>query len=133
MDLISVNSISEEELQRFLDKNSHVNGKNLMDYGYVVRIEEELEGCFILAPLTDEVYWLRQLYINQKKADHLPFLIDAIVKLAEQKQLKRIYVHSHQPVVDLLLEALQFHKEVKNEYVDNPSEIKGKWWAYNVG
>jgi hypothetical protein len=132
MDLIPVNTVTVEELNRFLDKNDHVDGRSLVDHGYVVRIGEELEGCFVLAPLTDDVYWLRQLYINQKKADRLPFLIDAIVTLAEKKQLKRIYVHSHQPVVDLLLEALQFEKEKKNEYVDNPPKINGKWWAYNV-
>lgn len=132
MELIPVHYVSEEELNHFLDKNDHVDPKKLAEHGYLVKIGETFEGCFVLDPLTEDVYWLRQLYINQKKADRLPFLLDAIVVLAKRKQMKMVYVHSHQPVVDLLLEALQFHKEQGNQFVDNPPRKKGRWWAYHV-
>lgn len=132
MDLIPVSYVSEEDLQQFLQKNSHVDAEKLTEHGYLVKIGEEFHGCFVLDPLQEDIYWLRQLYMNQQKADRLPFLLDAILTLAARKRIKRVYVHSHQPVVDLLLEALQFHKEQENQYVDNPPGTKGKWWSYQV-
>jgi len=132
MDIIPVNVVPEEELHEFLVKNKHVKKESLLDYGYVVKINQTIEGCFVLDPLEEDAYWLKQLYITQTEANRLPFLLETILTLAKQKQMKNVYVHSHQPVVDLLLEALQFYRKEEAVLVDNPPANKGHWWAYNV-
>lgn len=132
MDIIPVQLVSEEELQEFLAKNQNVNQENLFQNGYIVKINKSIEGCFVLDTVEEDVYWLKQLYITQTKANRLPVLIETILTLAKQQQAKCVYVYSHQPGVDVLLEALQFYPEKEQVIVDNPPQKKGNWWAYHV-
>lgn len=132
MRIIRAFETAEEQLEAFLENNRNLDKENLLKKGYVVEIKDNIEGCFILEKMENQVYWLKQLYITKPKAAHLPVLLEAILTLAKRQQAKSVRVQSHQPVVDLLLEALQFHPQKEGISVDNHSANKGNWWTYSV-
>ncbi|WP_269410495.1 hypothetical protein [Lentibacillus daqui] len=132
MNLVATKHVSIEKVEHFLQQNRDVNGNALMQHGYVVEIEQQIEGCFILEPMEPGVYWLKQLHVTKKCAPSLAVLLESVLAIAKQRHAKSVYVHSHQPVVDLLLDALQFHPQKKNEFVDSQQMKEGNWWVYNV-
>ena len=132
MELIPASHVSENQINQFLEKNTNVAKDSLLQLGYMVQIDDQMEGCFILEAMGEGIFWLKQLYITQAEAGKLPVLLEAILTLAKQQQAKRVYVHSHQPVVNILLEALQFHPQKEKMFVDKYNVDKGNWWAYHV-
>ncbi|RLL42896.1 hypothetical protein D8M04_15215 [Oceanobacillus piezotolerans] len=122
-----------DKLEAFLRNNEGLDRTSLTAKGYVVEIKDKIEGCFVLEEVEEnKVYWLKQLYITRTEANKLPVLVETILALAKTKQAKRVYVHSHQPIVDLLLQALQFHPQKEVSFVDKHPESKGNWWSYQV-
>lgn len=132
MQLIRAFDTSEEQLEIFLKNNRNLDKERLLEKGYAVEIKGNIEGCFILEMMEERVYWLKQLYITKTNAAHLPVLLEAILTLAKQQQAKSVHVQSHQPVVDILLEALQFHPQKEKDFVDKHKINKGNWWSYSV-
>ncbi|WP_067728504.1 GNAT family N-acetyltransferase [Oceanobacillus damuensis] len=132
MKIMVAKEASYVQLEGFFRKNRNVDKQSVYHNGYVVEIKGEIEGCFILDQVENDNFWLKQLYITQSEAGRLPFLLEAILTLAKQRKAKSVYVHSHQPVVDILLEALQFHPQKEKMFEDKYPVTKGSWWAYNV-
>ncbi|MBY7144739.1 hypothetical protein KFZ56_17095 [Virgibacillus sp. NKC19-3] len=132
MNLIAAHRASEEKLDQFLVKNRNVNKASLLEAGYVVEIAEQIQGCFSLERMDEGSYWLKQLYITKAEAAKLPVLLEAILNLAKEQEAKKIYVRSHQPVVDVLLESLQFHPQREEMPVDKSNQKEGNWWTYDV-
>ncbi|MFC4024955.1 hypothetical protein ACFOUV_14270 [Oceanobacillus longus] len=132
MKILLAKEASYVQLEEFFGKNPNVNQKSVYENGYVVEMKDKIEGCFVLDQLKEDIFWLKQLYITQSEAGRLPFLLEAILTLAKQRNAKSIYVHSHQPVVDILLEALQFHQQKEKILEDKYPTTNGSWWAYNV-
>lgn len=132
MELIAANYASQEKLNTFLEHNKDVEREQLLEKGYVVEVKETIEGCFVLDAVEVDVYWLKQLYITKNAAASLPILLESILALAKEKHAKKVFVHSHQPMVDILLEALQFQPQKENALVQAPPEKEGYWWTYNV-
>ncbi|MFD1172499.1 GNAT family N-acetyltransferase [Oceanobacillus picturae] len=132
MNLIPANQMDMKKVEQFLEKNEGINKASLVRAGYVVEVSGEIVGCFSLETMEEGIYWLKQLYINQTNASKLPVLLEAILTLAKQQQAKSVYVHSHQPVVDILLEALQFHPQKEKMFVDKYKRDEGNWWLYHV-
>ncbi|MBP1969861.1 N-acetylglutamate synthase-like GNAT family acetyltransferase [Virgibacillus natechei] len=132
MNLIQANRVSEEKLDHFLKNNQTVNGDSLLQMGYVVEVQDQIEGCFVLEAMDDYIYWLKQLYITKSEAAKLPVLLETILNLAKEQQAKTVYVHSHQPVVDIILESLQFHPQQEGNFVDKDESREGNWWFYSV-
>lgn len=132
MKLIRANQVSYEALEQFLIKNENVDGRKLAHDGYVVEIDGNIEGCFVLQQVETGNYWLKQLYITQSEAAKLPVLLEAILALAKENEAKHVHVHSHQPVVDLLLEALQFHPQPGNPFPEKTEQMNGNWWRFHV-
>ncbi|MFD2761020.1 hypothetical protein [Lentibacillus juripiscarius] len=132
MELIAANRASEEKLENFLEDNKDVEKELLLEKGYVVEIEGTIEGCFVMDTVEDGIYWLKQLYVTKNAAGSLPVLLETILALAKKKEAKQVFVHSHQPMVDVLLEALQFYPQKENKFVHDAPVEKGNWWTYNV-
>jgi len=132
MNLIRANHVSEKRLDQFLNNNDTLDKEGLLSKGYVVEINDTIEGCFIMEPIQEGLYWLKQLYITQSEAGSLPMLLESILALAKRQHARKVYVHSHQPMVDIILEAMQFHPQQENVLVDKLQEKQGKWWTYNV-
>src|SRR5699024_12042242 len=118
--------------EAFLQTTQEFNKDGLLQDGYVVEIEEEIKGCFVLATIEKDIYWLKQLYIAKEAAAHLPVLLETILQMSKGKQAKKIYVNSHQPVVDLLLEALQSNPQPKQELGMELGSKEGSGWPYQV-
>ncbi|HLS09944.1 hypothetical protein [Lentibacillus sp.] len=132
MELIAANYASEEKLERFLENNKDVKRDILLEKGYVVELKGQIEGCFVIDTVDDDIYWLKQLYVTKNAAASLPILLESILALAKEKQAKQLFVHSHQPMVDVLLEALQFSPQKENALVSDYPDNNGSWWTYNV-
>ncbi|MUK89639.1 hypothetical protein GMD78_14820 [Ornithinibacillus sp. L9] len=133
MNVIAAKDTSIMKLEEFLKTTPHnIHKDSLLEHGYVVEMNENIKGCFVLSPVNDGVYWLKQLYVSQEEAKNLPVLLETIITMAKGLQAKKLYVHSHQPVVDILLDALQFHPQERALLVDNPPRTRGNWWAYDV-
>ncbi|WP_164667568.1 GNAT family N-acetyltransferase [Virgibacillus doumboii] len=134
MKLIAAKNAPVEKLKNFLESNENVDKNLLLEKGYVVEIKDTIEGCFVMDLVDNhqDKYWLKQLYITPGAAASLPVLLETILALAKEKQAKQVFVHSHQPMVDVLLEALQFHPQ-KNDLLEDKYPVdKGSWWTYNV-
>lgn len=132
MKIMSARHASVEKIDTFLATTQHFNTDGLLKEGYVVEIEGKIKGCFVLSMIESDVYWLKQLYIAEEAAANLPVLLETILQMTKGKQAKKLYVHSHQPVVDLLLEALQFYPQSEEEIVHPLAKKDGNWWAYHV-
>ncbi|CDQ38288.1 MULTISPECIES: GNAT family N-acetyltransferase [Virgibacillus] len=132
MNLIPADKAEEGKIDKFLENNPNVKRQSLLCKGYVVELKGQIEGCFILEEMEEGTYWLKQLYITQSEAAILPVLLEAILMMAKQQHAQRVYVHSHQPVVDILLEALQFHPQKERVFVDKYDKSEGNWWLYHV-
>ncbi|GAB4074815.1 hypothetical protein GCM10028778_23180 [Barrientosiimonas marina] len=132
MELITAEHASEEKLNDFLQHNQNLEREQLLAKGYVVEFAGKIEGCFVMDDVADRVYWLKQLFVTKQAASSLPVLLEAILALAREKQAQQVFVHSHQPMVDVLLESLQFHPQKDNEFVQSSPNNEGYWWMYHV-
>ncbi len=131
MKVIAAHEASDEQLEKFMLHAQQIELKTLFKEGYVVIIDGKIQGCFILSTMEHNV-WLKQLYIMQRYARYLPVLIETIVQMSKKKQAKKLYVHSHQPAIDLLLDALQFHLQNELLATKQFKRKSGNWWAYDV-
>lgn len=120
------------KVEHFLNNNAEINRRQLIEKGFVVEMDNAIKGCFVIEHVNDDTYWLKQLYMNQEEIISLPLLIEAIIQQAKKLEIKTMYVHSHQHIVDQLLEALQFYPQRSPEFVDKNRDAKGKWWAYAI-
>lgn len=132
MKIIPAKNAPYDQISDFLVNNEHIDKHELWEMGYVVAGEEKIVGCFILQQVENDSYWLKQLYIIKDEAGKLPFVLESVLALAKQEQARHVYTHSHQPVVDMLLDALQFNKKDQQPPVDNQSKKSGTWWTYQV-
>src|SRR5690625_7839158 len=107
MNLIRANQASKTQVEHFLETNEGINREDLLETGYVMMVDGEIEGCFNLESVDEGYYWLKQLYITKSKANVLPFLLEAILTVANEQQAKRVDVHSHQQTVNNIVGALQ--------------------------
>src|SRR5699024_149681 len=90
MELIAANYASEEKLERFLENNKDVKRDILLEKGYVVELKGQIEGCFVIDTVDDDIYWLKQLYVTKNAAASLPILLESILALAKEKQAATI-------------------------------------------
>lgn len=133
MECIQASQVEQTILEDFLQNNQQIERTSLLKRGYVVEWQEEIIGCFELDVLEKDVYWLRQLYINQSRAAKLPMLLEYILVFAKQKKASYIYAHSEQPVTDLLLQSLQFSLQTERmDLIEKHPFKKGNWWTYQV-
>ncbi|TQS72149.1 hypothetical protein DX933_14290 [Ornithinibacillus gellani] len=132
MKIIPAVKANEEKVAAFTEINQEIDKERLLSAGYVVEIQQEIQGCFVLSTMEEaDEYWLQQLFITKQAMSNLPVLLEMIVVITKGKQAKKLYIHSHQPVVDLLLDALQFHEQ-QHHTLPNQARKQGKWWAYHV-
>ncbi|SHG63206.1 GNAT family N-acetyltransferase [Ornithinibacillus halophilus] len=132
MNIIAANKASLEKVNAFLETTDQVDKNSLLEEGFVVEFEQEIRGCFVLSSINEGEYWLKQLYISKEAAASLPVLLETIVTMAKGLHAKKVYVHSHQPVVDILLDALQFHPQKEVVLPIKKPRAEGSWWAYEV-
>jgi|SRR5690625_338601 len=132
MNLIKAERAPENLLNSFLESNEDINSIAIKRSGYVVMKDGQIVGCFVLQGLESNRFWLKQLFITKQEAMILPILLKAILHLAEKNYAKEVYVHSHQPMVDWLLQSLQFHPQEGTLMLQSLPRRKGTWWSYKI-
>lgn len=133
MKLIQARKVERAKRESFFALNEHLNESLLLKDGYLVEDSGQIIGCFIIEPTKKDIYWLKQLYIAQTEARLLPALLEAILTLAKHKRAKKIYLYSHQPMVDIILSALQFHEDQSEQLSTKDNQFhRGTLWFYDV-
>ncbi|HLR15255.1 MAG TPA: hypothetical protein VK144_05485 [Bacillota bacterium] len=132
MELIEAKIADPQKVQQFLMTNESIQSEQLLKKGFVVEINKDIKGCFIIDYIDPETYWLRQLYMNQEEMFSLPLLIDSIIQHGKEKGIRSVYVHSHQQVVDELLSTLDFHSQSAPRHIKDGVIQRGKWWVYTI-
>jgi len=132
MNLIPAKYAPEESMTQFLKQNGDINKAALRADGYVTEVDAELVGCFILEPLTEDTYMLKQLYMTHTELLKLPALIEAILVLLKDMHASKLFINSHQKMLDIILSALQFYPQSECELLENYPSDNGKWWSYQL-
>lgn len=132
MKVILASDVAKEHLEEFLHHNQHIELTTLITTGYVVELGDKIIGCFALDPISEDAFWLKQLYVIQHEAVKLPVIVEMILAIARARQAKVIYAHSEQPVTDLLLESLSFSLQPQQAETVPAQNDKGHWWTYSI-
>lgn len=132
MQIYHVNKAQVEKLEEFLQKNEAIAAESLSKSSYMIEVDGKIEGCFDLKSIDESTYWLRQLYLSRSQVQKLFVVFESILIIARKKQINCVYVHNQSPVVDILLESLQFKRESDVKLKDISTKTAGNWWAYNV-
>lgn len=132
MNLLKAERAPKQLLTTFLANNEDIDEEAIIQSGYVVMKDQKIIGCFVLQQIESKLFWLKQLFIIKNEAMLLPILLKAILQLAERKYAKEVYVHSHQPMVDLLLKSLQFNPKENTPILQTLPRKKGTWWSYKI-
>lgn len=100
------------------------------EHGYLVSEDEATYAFFMLQPVEENVFWLKNFYIKQAMAPtYVLALIEVCIKVARDKGAKRVYVHSQQAAMNELVEQLSFR------LVETPTfnqGLTGEWWMLPV-
>ncbi|WP_152656871.1 hypothetical protein [Oceanobacillus sp. CFH 90083] len=132
MQIYQVKEAKIELIEEFIHKNEKPFGKRLTSESYVVEINGSIEGCFNLDAVDESTYWLKQLYITKEHVQKLFVIFESVLVISRKNDIKCVYVHNQSPVVDILLESLQFKRESDVRFKNVYSEKTGNWWAYQV-
>ncbi|WP_080872354.1 hypothetical protein [Oceanobacillus timonensis] len=132
MQIYQVKEAKIELMEEFIQKNEGLSGKKLTKDSYVVEINGKIEGCFNLYMVDDSTYWLKQLYLTKEHVQKLFVVFESVLVISRENNIKCVYVHNQSPVVDILLESLQFKRESDVTFKNINSEKTGNWWAYQV-
>lgn len=132
MKLMRANEVPEGLVNNFLENNPQVNKQSILQSGYVVEMNDNICGCFVLKHIKNGIYVLRQLFVTATSAINIPIFIESILQLAAQMKAREIFVHSHKLMIDIILEALQFHPQEDCSFLDKYTKNEGKWWSYAI-
>ncbi|MCT1901185.1 hypothetical protein [Oceanobacillus sojae] len=132
MQIYQVKEAKIELIEDFIHKNERLFGKKLTEESYVVEVDGSIEGCFNLEKVDESTYWLKQLYLNKEHVQKLFVVFESVLVISRKNDIKCVYVHNQSPVVDILLESLQFKRESDVTFKNINSEKTGNWWAYQV-
>ncbi|GIO24735.1 hypothetical protein [Oceanobacillus sp. J11TS1] len=132
MQIYQVKEAKLELVEEFIHNNEMAIGKKLTGQSYVIEINGRIEGCFDLERLDESTYWLKQLHLNKEHVQKLFVVFESVLIIARKNNIKCVYVHNQSPVVDILLESLQFKRESDVTFKGIKSEKTGNWWAYQV-
>lgn len=126
MEIIRAKDIPKQQLTTFLGNHPHIDKELIIHEGYVVKLNTQIVGCFVLQQLQGGICWLRQLFVIKKIAKQLPILIEWITIYAKESGYVKVIVKSHNENTNFLLNALQFYEDK----IDG--DPHSNWWAYDL-
>lgn len=134
MKLLKATDVSESELNLFIGKHDWFDQVEALNKksSYVIRDGQTIISWFQLESIDFENYWLKKLFISQNEALKLPNVLLSIIEYAKQENARTLYVHSKQPVTDLLLSSFQFTLQLPDERYSFQDEREGNWWYFNL-
>lgn len=132
MKLIKASKLPLELVNVFLESNQQINKEHVLQSGYIIEVNHKICGCFVLEHIEKGLYVLQQFFVTTTDAMKIPVLVESILLLAKQKGASEIFVHSHKLMIDMILEALQFHPQECCGFLDKYTKNEGKWWSYAI-
>lgn len=132
MRLMKASNLPQKRVHDFLESNQQVNQAYITQSGYLIEMNHDICGCFVLEHIKDGLYVLRHFFLTVTDALKIPILVEAILQLATEKKATKVFVHSHKLMVDMILEALQFRPQENSDFLDKYSQYDGKWWSYTI-
>lgn len=133
MKLAKAETVQGPLLESFMKTATSLDKAHLVKEGYVIQTNDCIKGCFILTHVSDDDYWLKQLFIHPEITQNLPVLLETIILMTRELKGHKLYLFSHQILLDIILEALYFEETAdlpKN--LANIQKRSGKWWHYTV-
>src|SRR5690625_3988534 len=132
MKLKKATAVKESDLLTFIgeDKLRYQLHKLNDPMSYVIEEENNIISFFQMELVEYNDYWLKKLFITQRHALKLPTVLQTIIQFAEAQKIHTIFVHSKQPVTDLLLSSFSFVLQSDESLLPFQLEEEGKWWKY---
>lgn len=130
--IIKASQLSEKDVHNFL-KNAHqINVRSILQSGYMLEVNDEIRGCFVLEEINDKIYELKTFYLVSTEAIKIPTLFEAILSVAKENNAKKIFVYSQKLMTDIILELLDFYPQENSIFPIKKGNNEGKWWSYTI-
>lgn len=132
MKIIKSSQLPGKYLHQFLKNAYQINIESILESGYVLEIDDTISGCFVLEKITEKIFELKKFYLISTKAIKIPTLFEAILTIAKEKGAKKVCVHSHKLMTDIILRSLNFCPHEDQISVEKEIKSGGKWWVYTI-
>lgn len=134
MKLKKATAIPESELNTFIGQHDWFHQVEIINKNssYVIQDGETIISWFQLESIDEENVWLKKLFISQNEALKLPSVLHTIIEYAKSENAHTIFVHSKQPVTDLLLSSFSFSLQSPDTRFPFQEEREGNWWFYKL-
>lgn len=130
--IIKASQLPEKDVHKFL-KNAHqINVKSILQSGYMLEVNDEIRGCFVLEEINDKIYELKTFYLVSTEAIKIPTLFEAILSVAKENNAKKVFVYSQKLMTDIILELLDFYPQENSVFPIKKGNNEGKWWSYTI-
>jgi len=134
MKLFKATAISKDDLNSFIAQHEELAiPRNFNEKtSYVIEENGSLISWFQLEFVAKNDVWLKKLFIIQNEALKLPTVLHAIINFANENNVLTLYVHSKQPVTDLLLSSFSFTLQTYEQLQPFQLMKEGRWWLYSL-
>lgn len=133
MKLAKAHTVQGPLLESFIKTATSLDKSHLIKEGYVIQSNDCIKGCFILTQVSDEDYWLKQLFIHPEMTRNLPVLLETIMLMTRELHGRKLYIHSHQVLLNIILEALYFREtDSIPQSLENIQKQSGTWWYCTI-
>lgn len=132
MKIIKASQFPEENISEFLKSAHQIEVENILHSGYMLEVNDEISGCFILEKMADKIYELKKFYLVSTEAIKIPTLFEEVLSIAKEIGAKQVFVHSHKLMTDIILESLNFYPQTDEPIINIGTKNSGKWWSYTI-
>jgi len=132
MKIVKASQLPEKNISEFLKSAHQIKVENILQSGYMLEVNDEISGCFILEKMADKIYELKKFYLISTEAIKIPTLFEEILSIAKEIGAKQVFVHSHKLMTDIILESLNFYPQADQIIINTSIKNSGKWWSYTI-
>lgn len=134
MELKEARSVNQNDLYHFITRHQLLaNSRPYNDkMSYVIEDDGRIISWFQIDHINEADIWLKKLFIAQAEALKLPEVLQAILQFAYEHKVRTMYVHSKQPVTDLLLNSFSFTLQSAEHLQAFQEREEGNWWHYSL-
>lgn len=134
MELKKATAVNQSDLYSFITRHELLaNSRQFNDKtSYVIEDHGRIITWFQIDYINQVDMWLKKLFIVQTEALKLPTVLHTIIRFAYENDIARMYVHSKQPVTDLLLNSFSFTLQSDQHLQSFQAAEEGNWWYYSL-
>ncbi|MDL4839162.1 hypothetical protein [Aquibacillus rhizosphaerae] len=135
MKFVNTSNLKASVLHEFFEEKWETfdNQQSLREYGYLVEHKGVYQAYFALAPVEEQAFWLKSLYIKEGVPSSFPLaIIEASITLAKDNLGSYLYINSHQDALSSLLSLMNFEKKQEPFFAEGLECKDGTWWKMDV-